>query len=841
MIYLTDLLESEGILKFPNGLPERFPRFVFDSRRVREGDLFVAQQTDRGDGHEFIEDALSGGAAAVLCKHWNGAPDRIILSKDPLKTVQHYASLVIRQFGPTVIAITGSVGKTSTREFAAHVIGEQYDVFRNPENYNDSVGLPLAIGELDPGHEIAILEMASDSHGEIEKLTNLAPPSICVLTRFDETYLDCFGTMEELAKEHKSVIDALPSNGTVIYPTDDRIATSLASTFDGTKVSYGLESNATVQADKLAVDIAATHFQLRVAGTVLPVELPVPGIHNVKNALAAAGLGIVLGMDITQIVNRLSCLEPIAGRFRLLQSKTRGLIFDDTFVDGPASLEVALKYFEQTSLQPIAVIGALRQIGTSEPEVMTRLGPLLARNLHTLICYGDDSKQLGLAAQTAGLAKEQIREAHTIVQAEDIVKSLDSDRRPLFIKGNSNDRLERLVEPMLSQQSDAKVLLCRQSPVWQQIVTLNPDAPVWIQIDLDAIRENTKSLLDIVGPQVALLAVLKAEGYGHGALKVANTAMHAGAAGVAVARLDEARSLREAGFTDSILVLGATAPAESRQAALTDCELTVFDHRGIDALVRATNATQRTTGVHLKIETGMNRLGASVEDAAELAQKIVEAKWLQLEGTFTHLGQAHMQDKSDATAQLDRFDRALATIKRAGISPGLVHAANSAATLTIPRSHYDAVRCGIALLGLEPAETVSLAPEFKPALAMKARIAQVKHLPANSYVGYGTSGFTPKETRIAVVTAGYGDGIRRGPQNAGAVMVRKELAPILGDICMDMFMIDVSAIPAARSGDEVILLGGNPKSPVSVENIAKHTGTIAYEVISQLLPRIPRV
>ena len=841
MIHLADLLESEGILKVPNGLPERFPRFAFDSRRVRDGDLFVAQQTDRGDGHEFIQDALSAGAAAVLCKHWNGVPDRIILSRDPLKTVQHYAALVVRQFGPTVIAITGSVGKTSTREFAAHVIGEHYDVFRNPENYNDLVGLPLAIGELDPGHEIAILEMASDSHDDLATLANLAPPSICILTRFDETYLDYFGTMEELAKEHKSIIAALPSNGTVIYPTDDRIAISLASKFDGTKVSYGLDSDATIQADKFAVDIAATHFQLRVGGTTLPVELPIPGIHNVKNALAAVGLGIALGMDVTQIVNRLACIDPVAGRFRILQSKRHGVIFDDTFVDGPASLEVALKHFEQTSLKPMAVIGGIRHLGTSEPRVMGRLGSLLARNVHTLICYGDEGKKLGLAAQAAGLAKEQTREAHTIVQVEDIVKSLASDSRPLFIKGNSNDRLERLVEPLLSEQSDAKSLLCRQSPVWQQIVTLNSDAPVWIQIDLDAIRENTKRLLDIVGPQVSLLAVLKAEGYGHGALKVANTAVNAGAAGVGVARLDEARSLREAGFTESILVLGATAPAESRQAVLTDCELTVFDHRGIDALARATNATQRTKGVHLKIETGMNRLGASVKDAAALAKKIVDTKWLRLEGTFTHLGQADMHDKSDATAQLDRFEDALAAMENAGISPGLVHAANSAATLTIPRSHYDAVRCGIALLGLEPAETVPLPADFKPALTMKARIAQVKDLPANSYVGYGKSGFTADATRIAVVTAGYGDGIRRGPRNAGAVMVREKLAPILGEICMDMFMIDVSAIPAARSGDEVTLFGGGPKSSVSIGTISKHTGTVAYEVISQLLPRIPRV
>jgi len=214
---------------------------------------------------------------------------------------------------------------------------------------------------------------------------------------------------------------------------------------------------------------------------------------------------------------------------------------------------------------------------------------------------------------------------------------------------------------------------------------------------------------------------------------------------------------------------------------------------------------------------------------------------LQLQGTFTHLGRADKADKTDANEQLDRFDAALAAIRAAGISPGLVHAANSAAALTIPRARYDAVRCGIALLGIDPAETCSLPQGFSPALTMKARVAQVKDLPAGSYVGYGVAGRLERDTRIAVVAAGYGDGLRRGPHNAGQVVIRGEPAAIVGNVCMDMFMIDVTAIPGARAGDEVILIGGGDDSPVAVDAVARATGTIPYEVISQLLPRVPRV
>jgi alanine racemase len=841
MIYLSELLDVAGVRAESDALPERFPGFAFDSRRVREGDLFVAMRTDRGDGHEFIADALAAGAAAVLCERWDGDEGLAILSADPLETVRRYAELAISRFGPRVVAIAGSVGKTSTREFAAHILGGQLDVFRNPDNFNDLVGLPLAIGELDPGHEVAVLEMATDSHGEMAALAKLAPPSICVLTQFDETYLDYFGSMDALAEEHRAIVDALPADGLLIYPADDPVAERLAASFDGRKISYGFESDAAVRASGLEIEIDVTKFTLKMGEDSKPVRIGMPGLHNVRNALAAAALGLSLDMDIGEIAGRMATLEPVEGRFRLLESEAHGALFDDTFSNGPASLDAALRHFDGTGLQPVGILGGIRHLGEAGPEVTDRLGPLLQAGLSALITYGDAGKPLGDAALAAGLPPDRLKEAHTIFQAAELVADLADADTPVFVKGAAEDRLERLTEKLLGAKAQANKLLCRQSPAWGQIVTVNPDAPVWIQIDLDAIGANTRRVLEIVGPEVSLLAVLKAEGYGHGALKVAVAAVRAGAGGVAVARLDEARSLREAGFSESILVLGATAPAESRQAVLSDCTLTVFDRRGIEALVRASAAIRRDVPVHLKIETGMGRLGADVAEAASLASQIDETEWLRLDGTFTHLGRADLEDKADALAQLDRFDEALVAIRKAGVSPGLVHAANSAAALTIPRARYDAVRCGITLLGLDPAVTEVLPDGFTPALTMKARIAQVKDLPAGSHVGYGTAGLLEKDTRVAVVAAGYGDGLRRGPNNLGPVLVRGRPADIIGDVCMDMFMIDVSAIPAVQAGDEVTLIGGGMHSPVSVDRVAQQTGTIGYEVITQLLPRVPRV
>jgi len=840
VIYLGDLMEATAAAVPPAGLPERFAGFAFDSRRVREGDLFVAIRTDRGDGHDFIAEALRAGAAAVLCATTPPGGGSAILVEDPLEAVRKYAALALRRFAPRIVGITGSAGKTSVREFAAHVLSDRFEVFRNPENYNDLVGLPLAIGALDPGHEVAVLEMASDSHGEMGGLAEIAPPAICVLTRFDETYLEYFGLLDAIAAEHGALVRALPADGLLIYPADDPVATGLAETYAGRKIAYGLATGADVRATAAQTEADGSAFELGMDGATTTVTLPVPGRHNVENALAAAALAGALGMDRDRIAARLGSLEPVAGRFRRLPGAGHGTLYDDTFSNGPASLRAALAHLRESETAPVVVLGGIPHLGGAGEAVAARLGPEIAATVGELICYGDTGHGFARAAREAGLATERVHQADTIEQARALVAELAGTDTAILVKGSSRDRLERLSGLLMAKPETAAELLCRQSPAWRQIATVNPDAPVWVQVDLDAIAANACRIQEIVGP-AAMLAVLKAEAYGHGALKVATAAMRAGAGGVAVARLDEARNLRRAGFRDPLLVLGATATAESRQAVLSSCALTVFDERGIDALARAAAALRQIVPVHLKIETGMGRLGVASEDAVALAERIVAAEGLHLQGTFTHLGRADVADKTDANAQLDRFDAALAAIGAADISPGLVHAANSAAALTIPRARYDAVRCGIALLGIDPAETCPLPEGFSAALTMKARVAQVKDVVAGSFVGYGEAGRLARDTRIAVVAAGYGDGLRRGPENAGQVVIRGEPAAIVGNVCMDMFMIDVTAIPGTRAGDEVTLIGGGADSPVSADAIARATGTIPYEVISQLLPRVPRV
>ena len=371
-----------------------------------------------------------------------------------------------------------------------------------------------------------------------------------------------------------------------------------------------------------------------------------------------------------------------------------------------------------------------------------------------------------------------------------------------------------------------------------KIVTLNSDGPVWLDIDLEAVESNVRRISAVVGPGVKIIAVIKADGYGHGARRIAKAALQGGASRLAVSRLSEAQNVRDARIAAPILVLGHTRPADARWAVNADCELTVFDRKGVLSLQQAAASFGKKLAVHLKIDTGMGRLGAMPADAPGLAQLIASSDSLELVGVMTHLGRSGEADKSHAMGQLAEFDRALAEIRSAGIDPGIVHAANTAAAMHIPESRYDMVRCGIAIYGLDPSLESPLPEGFSPAVTMSARVAQVKRLPKGTFVGYGYTGKLERDSIIAVVGAGYGDGFRRGPTNWGPVLVRGCEASVVGRVCMEMFMIDVTEIRGVKQGDQVVLIGTQGGKTISAFEAARRAGTISYEIITQMLPHV---
>jgi alanine racemase len=369
--------------------------------------------------------------------------------------------------------------------------------------------------------------------------------------------------------------------------------------------------------------------------------------------------------------------------------------------------------------------------------------------------------------------------------------------------------------------------------------------PAWAEIDLDAIRHNASVLRALAVP-AGLCAVVKAAGYGHGAVPVAAAALAGGASHLAVALVEEGRQLREAGLSAPVNILSQPVPAAMPEVVA--CELTpaLYTRDGVEALVDAVRASGRQAplAVHVKVDTGMHRVGAAPADALDLAAAVAGHPELDLEGVFTHLAVADELDDPYTDIQLDSFDGVVANLAAAGIRPRLLHAANSAGAIFHPRARYDLVRCGIALYGLAPAADQVPHPSIaalRPAMSLKARVSHVKEVDAGERLSYGLRYRLEHRSVVATVPVGYADGVtRRLSSEGGAVLIRGRRRSLAGTVTMDQILVDCGPGSDVSVGDEVVLIGTQGDETVSAWEWAERTGTIAYEVVCGLSGRVPR-
>ena len=381
------------------------------------------------------------------------------------------------------------------------------------------------------------------------------------------------------------------------------------------------------------------------------------------------------------------------------------------------------------------------------------------------------------------------------------------------------------------------------------------EALTWAEIDLAAYRHNIAELRRATRPESKFMAVVKANGYGHGAVEVSRVALESGADCLGVARLHEAVELREAGIEAPILIFGST-PAESVETLLNlDLTQAVFTSEAAEALAARCRSIGRRLRVHIKVDTGMGRLGLLADESftdeatgtaashrLREVTSIAALPGLEVEGLFTHFATADHADKTYADRQLHRFLELLDRLKQEGIEFPMNHAANSAALLDMPDSHLDMVRPGIATYGLYPsAEVDQSRVELKPVMEWKARIIQLKEVPAGFGVSYGITYETPRPTRLATVAVGYADGLNRGLSCRGEMLVKGQRVPIVGRICMDLTLLDVGEVPGATEGDEVVILGRQGEEELTADEMAATLDTINYEIVSTITSRVPRI
>lgn len=359
----------------------------------------------------------------------------------------------------------------------------------------------------------------------------------------------------------------------------------------------------------------------------------------------------------------------------------------------------------------------------------------------------------------------------------------------------------------------------------------------WLEIDLDIIRKNVRQLLQVCGCE--LMAVVKANGYGHGASEVAQAAVEAGATWLGVARLEEAIALRRSGLSSHILVMGYTSPDRVAEAVNHNICLTIYDPQIGEAYAQQAENMGGGLRLHIKVDTGMGRLGISPDTAHDFIENLAKRPKLNIEGIFTHFARADEPQAPTTTRQLDMFDELVRGLREHGVAPRYIHAANSAAMLNFSRSRYDLVRPGIALYGFPPSPDTMLPDGIRPAITWKTRLTSVRLFPTGHGISYGHVYHTEQTERIGSCAIGYADGFRRA--NGNIALVRGKRVPVVGRVCMDQCMLQLDAVPDASTGDEVVLLGGQGNEYISAEELGERWGTFNYEVICGLSARLPRI
>lgn len=357
-------------------------------------------------------------------------------------------------------------------------------------------------------------------------------------------------------------------------------------------------------------------------------------------------------------------------------------------------------------------------------------------------------------------------------------------------------------------------------------------------VDLSAIRRNVATLRRGLGPGVGCLAVVKADGYGHGAVQVARAALEAGARGLAVTTTEEAWELNDAGLGVDVLIMGPVLDDQLSEAVAADAEFAVWSPEFVRSAGRVAEQAQRRVRLHLKIDTGMHRLGVAARETPALIETIAAHPWLQLKAVMTHFATAD-DDVEAMSRQLEVFEQAIAPVRRR-FPDVRYHASNSAATLRGPRAHYDLVRCGLAVYGMSPFQRDPAADGLVPALTLSSYVAALRDIEAGEGVSYSFTWRAPHATRVALVPIGYGDGFFRALSNRGDVLIGGKRYPRVGNVCMDQFLVEVGRDSPVTFGERVVLMGRQGEEVVTAEDLAAHVGTINYEITCSLTARVKR-
>jgi alanine racemase len=803
-----------------------------DSRGAAPGGLFVALKGQQTDGHRFLTDAFRNGATAALVEKEKLAQDRyaaaaldatwpLIVVADPLRGLQALARWHRREYFQRVLAITGSNGKTIVKDALKTLLAGR-QVLASPGSYNSQLGLPLAVLSAEKPEPLAILEVGISAPGEMAVLEEIARPDYGILTNVGLAHVAAFGNREGIAQEKMKLFERIPENGWLLLPSGEPVLDSPAQKIKCPIHRIGGK-------DEL---LSLKPLSLSADGQVLELSIPPQGSRSVtvktrspeiiSDLHFAAAAAHLLGVPLEEIAAALDDYVPTSTRMELWSSPQGIRIINDGYSSDPISVHAALRSAtlgaSRTGRKMFAFAG-MRELGTSSAREHAQVGAQAAEcGFSHLFLVGNGE----LATTAEGY--RQVRpdgNVQRVKSADELKDRLLPLLRPgdtVLFKGPRNAGMVKAVRDL----SGAIAQRC-----------------LWV--NLAAIEGNIARFRRHCGGAVHIVAMLKAMAYGTQLAQLGSWMSQLGIHHVGVSSANEGVAVRKTGADQDILVFLSEREDVDN---LLSYRLTpvIYSAELVESFIVALQGSGRTLDVHLKVDTGMHRLGVPPAIAVELAQRIRASGVLRLTGVCTHFASAEDPASDDFTRrQIAAFNQVIAGLKANGFHDLQIHAANTAGTIRFPEAHYNMVRIGLGLYGIYPSEAARKMIELELAVGLTSRITSIQEFAPGDTLGYNRTFTAQRRTKAGIVPFGYDDGLPWRLSGLGQVLVEGRTAPIIGRISMDQMQIDLTDIPDAGFGAEVLLYGTHNGHTLRPEQVSQMAGTIPYELLTRLGERVHRI
>ena len=789
-----------------------------DSRKLSNPSetLFFALETKNNDAHDFICDLYDLGVrnfvVSKLLPQWKGFQNaNIIKVKDSLHALQKIVIYHRTLFNIPIIGITGSNGKTIVKEWLYQLLEKDYNIVRSPRSYNSQIGVPLSVWQLDEEAELGIFEAGISMPNEMEMLEPIIKPTIGILTKIGEAHQENFSSLQQKIMEK---LELFVNCEVLIYDEDNQLVNRCIDLKVLSQKAFTWSRknrDAHLFISKIEKKQELTQINYSFMNFDYSFRIPFIDDASIENAINSLAVALYLHVSPTEISERMTVLEPVAMRLDVRKGKRGCLIINDSYNSDINSIKIALDFQQQRkmqqSLKKTLILSDILQTGVLPKTLYKRVAEMIEHSgIQRLIGIGKD---ILTYADYFNLPEKSF-----FATTEEFLKNITTDsfkKELILLKGARRFHFES-INALLEERIHETML----------------------EVDLDSVVHNFNFYKSQLNPNVKLVCMVKANGYGAGAVEIAKTLQYHRCNYLAVAVAEEGVSLRNEGISLPIIVLNPEVNGFDELFA-NELEPEVYNFRILNAFIRESERRGITNyPIHLKIDTGMHRLGFLIEDIEKLIIILKEQKGLRVNSIFSHLSASESWIFDDFThQQINCFRHSAEIIEKELNYPVNKHILNSAGIERFHDYEWDMARLGIGLYGVSPSKLNGL----KNVSTLKSTILQIKNIPQEETIGYGRKEKLDHDARIATIRFGYADGLdRKFGNRKGKVLINGEYAPIVGNVCMDLTMVDVTDIKA-EEGDIAILFG----EQLTVTELAESIGTIPYEILTSVSPRVKRI